>query len=358
MSNIKMEKKVDHKTEILNIAIHVLQQEADALQNLTKILGDSFFQAFQLILECKGRVFISGMGKSGHICQKIAASLTSTGISSHFLHPAEGFHGDLGVLHKEDILIALSYSGETQEIIDLATFVKIFQIPIIAITSHKQSTLARQSDVAILLGKITEADPYNLIPTTSTTLMLAIGDALTVALMQFRKFTPEDFAVFHPKGMLGKRLTLQMKNLLSGEKTNPINSEHETLAEAMATITKYNLGGTSIVNDQGKLVGIITDGDLRRIIENFTKQNTTLQVAMNTEVHKIMTRQPTYVEENILAYDALQIMENHKPRPIFVLPVVDQDDRPVGMVHLHALVQAGFKLQDSQFLATHPQFNY
>lgn len=345
-----------NKDEILEIAHHVLLQESHALENLANILGESFTQAVQLILECKGRVFVTGMGKSGHICQKIAASLTSTGISSHFLHPAEGFHGDLGVLHKEDILIALSYSGETQEIINLADFVNSFNIPIIAITSHEKSTLAKQAKVAILLGQIKEADPYNLVPTTSTTLMLAIGDALTVALMESRKFTPEDFAVFHPKGMLGKRLTLQIQSLLQGEKTNPIIKESDTLIHALSIITKYNLGGTCVVDEQGQLTGIITDGDVRRIMENFAQQNGTVHDAMNTCVSTIMKKNPLYVLNTTLAYDALKAMENHQPRPIFVLPVVNEQNKPIGMVHLHSLVQAGFKTQDSKLLENHPQW--
>ena len=328
---------------LLDIAKKVLAEESLALSGLCHRLNDNFVKACQLILECKGRVIITGMGKSGHIGQKIAASFTSTGVASHFLHPAEGFHGDLGIVHRKDVLVALSFSGETKEILDLLFVVKSMQIPVVAITSSEESTLGKSADATIALGSIKEADPYNLVPTTSTTLTLAIGDALTVALMKARNFTPEDFAVFHPRGMLGKRLTLQVKSLLNGERDNPIIRFDDSFSLALKRITHYSLGGTSIIGETGELVGILTDGDIRRIMEKFADKGCNISDVMAAQVYTVMTKNPTHVYSHTLAYDALQLMENHKPRPIFILPVVDEFHKPVGMLHLHALVQAGFK---------------
>lgn len=339
----------DHPQDFSNIpfiaiAKRVLTNEAEALRQLVTQINESFSKACQLILKCQGRIIVTGMGKSGHIGQKIAASFTSIGISSHFLHPAEGFHGDLGIVHRQDLLLALSFSGETEEIIDLLSFMKYIEVSVIAITSRQDSTLANLADVVLLIGKTKEADTYNLVPTTSTTLTLAIGDALTVALMEARGFTPEDFAVYHPRGMLGKKLTLRVQNLLQEEFTNPIINENDTFAHALRTITHYKLGGTSIVNDSNELVGIITDGDIRRILENFANQGISIAEVMAIHIKNLMTQNPVYVTQESLAYDALKLMENHKPRPIFIIPVVNHMKKPVGMLHLHALVQAGFKV--------------
>lgn len=321
--------------------------EAQALQDLADNLGSSFERACELILGCRGRVIVSGMGKSGHIGQKITASLTSTGTAAHFLHPAEGVHGDLGVVHKADLLIAISYSGETAEILNLMGPVNHLGIPVIAITGRPESTLAKQSRVVLDLGDVAEADPHNLVPTTSTTLTLALGDALTVALMQARGFSPEEFAVFHPSGSLGRRLTLKVGDLLLGDETNPVICSDATFSDALAMITKFTLGGTCIVGEAGKLCGIITDGDVRRVMTQFANQGGTVADVMSTPVSSLMTAKPAYCSSHTLAYDALQMMENHQPRPVFILPVVDSLDRPVGMLHLHALVQAGFKARNS-----------
>jgi len=327
----------------LETARRVLDLEAKAIAAQRDLLDESFTAACQLILNCRGRVIVTGMGKSGHIAQKIAASLTSTGTAAHFLHPAEGVHGDLGVIHRSDLLLALSQSGETNEILGLLTPVKHIGVPVIAITGNASSTLAKNADVALLLADVPEADPHNLVPTTTTTLTLAIGDALTVALMESRQFTPADFAVFHPQGMLGKRLTLHVRDLLSGAETNPVVSLGATFGEALEVITKHMLGGTSVVDADGKLAGIITDGDIRRIIRRFVEKGGTVREAITANVADLMTQSPSFVQSDALAYDALKLMENHQPRPIFLLPVVDTLNRPVGMLHLHSLVQAGFK---------------
>ena len=331
----------DH--ELLSTARRVLEIETDALNAQRQMLDHSFVRACELLLACRGRVIITGMGKSGHIAQKIAASLTSTGTAAHFMHPAEGVHGDLGVVHSGDLLLAISHSGETQEILGLLAPIESISVPVIAITGNPDSGLARSADVVLLLAPAPEADPHNLVPTTSTTLTLAIGDALVVTLMQARGFTPEDFAVFHPKGTLGKRLTLHVQDLLRGKETNPVVASTASFGEALEVITHHMLGGTSIVDDRGKLIGIITDGDVRRIIGRFITKGGTVAEAIATPVSELMTVDPSHVSNEALAYDALKEMENHQPRPIFLLPVVDAQQRPVGMLHLHALVQAGFK---------------
>jgi arabinose-5-phosphate isomerase len=283
------------------------------------------------------------MGKSGHVAQKIAASLTSIGLPSHFLHPAESFHGDLGVLREEDIVLALSASGETSEILDLLPAAKSLGAKVIGVTMRADSTLARLSDVGLLIGEAAEADPFNLVPTTTTTLCLALGDALVVAVMLANGVTPERFAVLHPKGMLGKRLTLQVADLLNGESTNPVIHEGEIFSRVFEVINRFTLGGTSVVDADGKLSGILTDGDLRRIIGRCAEHGGNLAEMLKTPVTELMTRNPKRVNGQRLAYEVLGLMENNKPRPIFVMPVVDDEERPIGLLHLHALVQAGFK---------------
>lgn len=322
----------------------VLALEAGALSALQAGLNESFAAACELFLNCTGRVIVTGMGKSGHVGQKIAASLTSTGTAAHFMHPAEGVHGDLGVVLKNDLLLAISFSGETAEILGLLPPVKHIGAPVIAITGNCESTLARNADVVLELPKSPEADPHNLVPTTSTTLTLALGDALTVTLMQARGFSPQDFAVFHPQGMLGKRLTLIVGDLLRGEETNPVVANTASFGEALEVITRYMLGGVSVVDSDGRLAGIVTDGDVRRIIRRFIVKGGTVAEAIATPVGELMTADPSVILCDTLAYDALKLMENHRPRPIFLLPVVDSERHPVGMLHLHALVQAGFKV--------------
>ena len=334
--------------QLREIGRQVFSNEIAAMQMQQSMLDEQFSLACRLILECKGRVIISGMGKSGHIAQKIAASLTSTGIATHFMHPAEGVHGDLGVVHRHDLLLAISNSGETAEITGLLGPVKILAVPVIGITRNANSTLAHQCDALLLLADAPEADPHNLVPTTSTTLTLALGDALTIALMQARGFTPEEFAVFHPSGMLGKRLTLRVTDLLRGEDSNPVIKSDSPFSEALEVITRHALGGTSIVAADGKLAGILTDGDVRRVFSGPASENLSVAQVMQTSVSALMTTSPTFIRSDQLAYDALQFMENHRPRPIMVLPVLDEAGRPVGMLNIHTLVQAGFKSGSQQ----------
>lgn len=332
-------------TENLFISIgrRVLLAESDALRNQSHDLTEEFSRACHLIYECQGRVVVTGMGKSGHIAHKIAASLTSTGIAAYYLHPAEGVHGDLGIIHRNDLLLAISHSGETQEILDLLGPITNLCIPVIAITGSAESNLAQSADAVITLATTQEADNHNLVPSTTTTLSLAIGDALVIALMEYRGFSPQDFAVFHPSGMLGKRLTLAVRELLSGPNTNPVVSLNDTLGTAIETISRYKLGGTSVVNTSNRLAGILTDGDIRRLTLKFAVAGKTVAEELRTPVHQVMTKDPSFIHVDSLAYDAMQLMENHKPSPIFVLPVVNDEEIPLGMIHLHDLVRVGFK---------------
>lgn len=330
----------DRERDVLGVARRALEIEGNAVLSLGKHLGESFLKTVDAIFESRGHVIITGMGKSGHIARKIAASLSSTGTPSLFLHPAEGFHGDLGVITPDDVAIAISNSGETSEILDLIPSIKEIGATIVAMTANKDSKLARMADIVLYLGKFEEADPNRLIPTTSTTVALALGDALTVALMVKRDFSPEHFAVFHPKGMLAKRLKLKAVDLLRGDETNPVLPEGATFQEALSTITKHMLGGVSIVDSDGRLSGILTDGDTRRIFERWSG---TVEELRNEPLLRLMTENPKRVTDDSLAYDALTLMETNKPRPIFILPVVDESGRPVGMIHLHDLVQVGFK---------------
>ncbi len=327
----------------------VLEHEAAALSGLAARLDGGFSAACSLLHSCRGRVIVSGMGKSGHVGRKIAASLSSIGVASHFLHPGESAHGDLGVLREEDVVLALSASGETSEILDILPTAKSLGARLIGVTARPDSTLARMSDTVLLIGDVREADPYNLVPTTSTTLMLALGDALVVALMASKGVTPERFAVLHPKGMLGKRLTLQVADLLAGDSTNPRVDVGAPFLSAIEVITSFTLGGTAVVDAEGRLAGILTDGDVRRILNRYAGEQLSLQELMQMPVSQLMTASPKRVEGSRLAYEVLGLMENNQPRPIFVMPVVDETGRPIGLLHLHALVQAGFKpsLQDA-----------
>ncbi len=330
----------DKHDEILRIARESIANEASAVAGLAALLGDEFGRAVELIMAAKGRVVVTGIGKSGYIAQKIASTLTSTGTLAVFLHPAEGFHGDLGLVSRDDIIIALSNSGETAEILDLLPTLSYLDIPLIAITGNRDSKLAQRAAVCLHIGNVRESDEHNLIPTASALATLALGDALTVVLMRLKGFKLEDYAIIHPRGMLGKRLTLKVVDLLKGEATNPCVAARESFRQALKAITRYKLGGVSIIAGDGKLAGIITDGDVRRLMERWEG---TVEELMNTAAEKLMISTPTVIQDGALAYQALEIMENHKPRPIFLLPVVDDAGKPVGMIHLHDLVQAGFK---------------
>ena len=316
----------------------VIRREAEALVALAKGLGPSFDQAVERILACAGRVILCGIGKSGWIAQKIASTLVSTGTPAGFLHPAEGFHGDVGLVTSRDVVIAISNSGTTRELLDLIPVIKTLGATVIAMTGPKTSALARAADVALCWGEIREADPLGVVPTVSAALTLALGDALTVAVMSRRGFAAKDYALVHPSGAIGRKLTLRVVDLLRGDATNPCVATDATFADALSAITKHRLGGVSVVDGKGLLVGLVTEHDVRLALE---RAKGTVKSLLAGPVAKFMTKKPTTVEADVLAFDALRTMETHKPRPVFLVPVVDARGAAVGMINLHSLMQAG-----------------
>ncbi len=319
----------------------VVAQERDALAGLHErmpAMAAAFDKAVGLILDCAGRVILCGMGKSGQIGRKIASTLVSTGTPSSFLHPAEGFHGDVGIVTSRDVVIAISNSGSTREVLELVPVMRNLGAKVIALTGAANGALAQEADVALCWGEMREADSTGLVPTVSAALTLGLGDALTVAVMEQRGFGVGDYQLFHPSGAIGTKLTMRVLDLLRGPHTNPCVQATATFGEALEVVTRNTLGGVSIVDDAGKLVGIITDGDVRRCMQVASGSVADL---LARPVSELMTADPTAVRAESLAIDALRTMEDRKPTPIMLLPVIDEEDRAVGMVHLHTLVQAG-----------------
>ncbi|AXA34990.1 Arabinose 5-phosphate isomerase [Candidatus Sumerlaea chitinivorans] len=324
----------------LKRAQQVLRDEADALLRLADRIGEPFHAAVEAILACKGRVVLTGMGKHGIVARKIAATLASTGTPAFYMHPAEGAHGDLGMISSDDLVIAVSNSGNTDEVLGCIPYFKRNHNLLIAMTGRLDSELARHADIVLDIGVEREVCPLNLAPTTSTTVALAMGDALAVVLLERRGFNAEDFALRHPSGTLGKRLLLKVADLIKPDR-NPMISQDARFEEAIEEITSKQCGAVSVVDAEGRLVGIITDGDLRRIFQREARQGTrTVAEVLNRPVSALMTRNPMFVSKETLAAKALNMMEDG-PRKIFVLPVVDDAKRPIGMLHLHDLVSAG-----------------
>lgn len=283
---------------------------------------------------------LTGMGKHGIIARKVAATLASTGTPAFFMHPAEGAHGDLGMIERDDFILALSNSGNTAEVLGCVPYFKRNGNLLAAMTGNPKSELARQADIVLDIGVEREVCPLNLAPTTSTTVALAVGDALAVVLLEQRGFNTEDFALRHPSGTLGRRLLLRVSDLMNTQ-LNPVVHESRPFSEAVAEITRANRGAVSVVNEDGHLVGIVTDGDLRRILQRAADEGgRTVAALLGRKVGELMTANPTSIQADMLAAKALNLMEN-RPRKIFVLPVVDSDRRPIAMVHLHDLVGAG-----------------
>jgi arabinose-5-phosphate isomerase len=309
----------------------VLDIEARAIASLVDRLDDRFTQAVEILFVCSGKVVVSGMGKSGLIGQKIAATLASTGTPAFFLHPAEGIHGDLGMLARHDTVIALSNSGETEEVLKLLPFVKRLNIPVIALTGRIQSTLAKNSDVTLDVSVSEEACPMGLAPTASTTAMLAMGDALAIALLQKRGLSEEDFAQFHPGGALGRRLLLKVQDLMHHGDAVPRIQSHATVHDAILEMTTKKLGMTTVLDEDGRLLGVITDGDLRRYLE----KGLDLPAA---QVRDLASRSPKTISPEALAARAVQIMEEFS---ITALVVVDERANVVGVLHLHDLLKSG-----------------
>ena len=315
----------------LDAGRRVLDIEARAVQALVQRLDAGFSEAVDLLYDCKGKVVVSGMGKSGLIGQKIAATLASTGTPSFFLHPAEGLHGDLGMLARGDVLIAISNSGETQEILQLLPFMERMAIPVMAIVGRMSSTLAKNSTVALDVSVAEEACPMGLAPTASTTATLAMGDALAVALLEKRGFKEQDFAQFHPGGTLGRRLLVKVRDVMHVGKALPQVRETVSASEAILEMSAKKLGMTTVVDQVGALVGIITDGDLRRFLQQGGDFS-------NTTARSLASRHPKLIGPDELAAKAVEMMERHS---ITTLVVADMAKRIVGVVHLHDLLKHG-----------------
>jgi len=314
------------------LAQAVIETEARAISRLTEqVTKPSFTQACQLMLACKGRVVVIGMGKSGHIAGKIAATLASTGTPAFFVHPGEASHGDLGMITSADVVLALSNSGETDEIITILPIIKRLNVPLIAITGKSKSTLAQAATANINVSVEKEACPLGLAPTASTTAALAMGDALAVALLETRGFTEEDFARSHPGGTLGRRLLLLIDDLMHTGDAIPRVDDDTLLSDALMEMTRKGLGMTAIVDDKKKLAGVFTDGDLRRAID----QKIDLHTA---RVRDVMTADCTTIHPGMLAAEALQIMDTTK---INALPVTNDDNELVGALNMHDLLRAG-----------------
>ncbi|HEU5399027.1 MAG TPA: KpsF/GutQ family sugar-phosphate isomerase [Gammaproteobacteria bacterium] len=317
--------------KLIHMAREVLDTEASAITALRERLDGSFTEACRLMLACRGRVVVTGMGKSGHVANKIAATLASTGTPAFFVHPGEASHGDLGMITGEDLVLALSNSGETSELVTILPLIKRLGVKLIALTGKPDSTLANTADVHIDVSVAREACPLNLAPTASTTAALAMGDALAVALLEARGFTEEDFARSHPGGSLGRRLLLRVEDIMHKGETIPKVSVGTPLSQALMEMTKKGLGMTAIVDGKGQVAGIFTDGDLRRTLDK------------RVDVHKaaideVMTKNCTTVTADTLAGEALHLMESRKFNGLLV---VDKDRLLVGALNMHDLLRAG-----------------
>ena len=316
---------------VLFLARQVLDIEADAVRNLGARLDEHFVYALQLMLDCKGRVVVTGMGKSGHIGGKIAATLASTGTPAFFVHPGEASHGDLGMIAHDDVVLALSNSGESSEIVSIVQLIKRRGAKLVAMTGNPLSTLAREADAHLDASVDKEACPLHLAPTASTTAALALGDALAVALLDARGFSADDFARTHPGGSLGRRLLIHVRDIMHSGDALPIITVEAALKSALLEMTAKGLGMTAVVDAHGKVVGVFTDGDLRRALENALDLN-------HAQVRDLMTKNPKTISKDELAVSAVEKMETLK---INGLLVVDEHDQLVGALNMHDLLRAG-----------------
>lgn len=313
----------------------VLQLEAEAILALIPRIDEHFAAAVKMILECQGRTIVTGMGKSGIIGHKMSATLASTGTPSFYLHPAEGIHGDLGMVTAHDVVIAISNSGETGEVLNILPSLRRIGAKLIAMVGNPASSLGKHADVVLNVGVEKEACPLGLAPTSSTTACLAYGDALAIALLTARGFTADQFAIFHPGGALGKRLLLRVADIMHAGDENPVVSGEMTVKDALFVITDKGLGAVSVIDGETKqMIGLLTDGDIRRgLRQGFA--------FLERPVTELMTRSPKTITRDKLAAQALHIMETNKPRPITVLPVVDEEKHVIGLVHMTDLVHHG-----------------
>ena len=315
-------------------AIETLKIEAEAINKLIPRIDDEFESAVKRILDCPARVVVTGMGKSGHVGRKIAATFASTGTPAFFMHPAEAFHGDLGMVTENDVVIAISNSGESSEVVTILPVIRRIGASIIAMCGRRESTLGKNCDYFIDIGVEREACPLGLAPTASTTATLAMGDAIAMALMEKKKFTSQDFAMFHPGGALGRKLLLTVGDVMHIDNENPVIHVGKTVKDALFVMTEKGLGAVSVIGKDNKMAGIITDGIIRRAI---SKDKSLLDEA----VENIMKEKPLTITPDKLAAAALSVMEKHKPRPITVLPVVDSENNVVGIIHLTDLLRQG-----------------
>jgi arabinose-5-phosphate isomerase len=311
----------------------IIRIEAEAIAALESHINGNFASSVDLILNAKGRVVLTGMGKSGIIARKIAATMNSTGTPSAFMHPSDAVHGDLGMVTHDDVVICISKSGDTAELRQLLPRFHQLGVKVIAMVGNLNSPLSKQSDFVLDTSVKEEACPYDLAPTSSTTAALAMGDALAITLLQKRNFTKEDFALFHPGGNLGKQLLLKVDAMMITGSDIPLVKENVSVSDAIVEISSKRLGATCVVNDAGILCGMLTDGDLRRLLQRRID-------ILNLTAGQVMTKNPKTISQNMLAAQALEVMESYK---ITQLVVVDTDHHPVGILHLHSLVEAGLR---------------
>ncbi|HIS37132.1 TPA: KpsF/GutQ family sugar-phosphate isomerase [Candidatus Scatousia excrementigallinarum] len=317
-------------TSINELAKEVFDIEANSILRLKENIGENFDKAIEILYNCKGRVIVTGMGKSGLIGKKIAATLSSTGTPSYFLHPAESTHGDSGIITKQDVVIAISNSGETQELLNLLPIIKRFGVLMIGMTGKMGSTLAQASDVVLDISVEREACPLNKAPTASTTATLAMGDALAVCLLEKRGFTEEDFLIFHPSGALGKGFLYRVSDLMKTEDL-PVAAENDSFNKVVEIITAHKLGMAMVLNSAGKLAGVLTDGDIRRTLMKYGNTS-------NLVIKDVMTVEPKRITADSYGASALNLMEKFS---ITALAVVDENNKPVGVIHIHDLLKAG-----------------
>ena len=319
------------RTPTVSEGRNILMQEAEAIRRMAERLDSSFSEAVELLRSCKGKIIIAGMGKSGIIGQKIAATLSSTGTTAVFLHPAEAAHGDLGIVAQHDVVICLSKSGTTEELNFIIPALRQLETSIIAFTGNARSSLALNADVVLDVGVEQEACPYDLAPTTSTTAMLAMGDALAICLMKQKNFTDLEFALTHPKGSLGRRLTMTVRDVMAREDALPLVRDDAPVADLIIEMTSKRYGVSGVVDRDGRLMGIFTDGDLRRLVQKGGD-------FLDMPAREVMTANPKTVAPDLLAKHCLEILETYR---ITQLLVCDSDNRPVGLVHIHDLVTLG-----------------
>jgi arabinose-5-phosphate isomerase len=310
---------------------HILKKEAEAILQVAEKLDDSIAEAVELIKNCKGKLVVTGMGKTGIIARKISATFASTGTPSIYLHPAEGIHGDLGMVAQDDVVMIVSNSGETRELIEIIPYFNHLKNKIICLTGNTNSQMAKASDVVIDIGVPQECEPLGLVPMACTTTALAMGNALSTIVLQMKNFKEEDYAILHPGGSIGKRLLLQVKDIMHTKNENPVVDTSYKLKDAILVMTSKGLGCVSVVNQNVELVGIITDGDLRRILQKY-------QNPLEMKIDTLMTKNPKRITPDTLGINALKLMEENA---ITMLPVIDERLHPIGMLHMHDLIRAG-----------------